>query len=123
MWDLLLCHGKKHNNVFGTSKNTSIFVDLDPQTDPDFVLNLFDVRFNCKNPIFDRVFLMFCYANRQLIESEYFIESIANVLKSGGILLLPPNLFADNMWTKTTFKKIMLPFFYIKPIGHSKKFR
>jgi len=111
----MLCHGRKHYIVQGTNPENSVFVDHNSTTDPDFVLNVFKIKFKPCH-IFNRVFVMFCTYNTKLIENTPFIESIYNVLKENGVLLLPSAMF-DFKWTRSIFNPIIKPCFYIKPVG------
>jgi hypothetical protein len=114
-WDLVLCHGRKHYIVDGTDPETSVFVDYDAETEPDFQLNIFRIKFK-QCHIFGRVFVMFCIHNNKLIGHTPFIESAYNVLKKEGVLLLPSALF-EYKWTREVFNPIIKPYFYVKPIG------
>lgn len=117
-FDLMLCHSKNHYVVPGTDPNKSIFVDMNKSVNPDFVINLFQTQFLCKKPIFQRVFMMFCIGNEQLLETEHFVRSVANVLKSGGFFLIPSIIFEWHPeWTLDVFNKKIKPYFYTKPVG------
>jgi hypothetical protein len=118
-WDLLLCHGRKHYVVEGTNPETSVFVNNDRKTNPDFVLDVFKMKFKPCH-IFNRVFVLYCPYNEKLIEHTPFIKSAYNVLKKNGILLLPSAMFEYKRaykWTREVFNPIIKPYFYTKPIG------
>lgn len=123
--DLILCHGKKDYVIKGTNPNICVFAGNDTKKfNFDVKINLFKTSFKPCKMLFDRVFIL-CRPEevKSLVETDHFIVSIANVLKTGGYFILPnemflePNITSAMTWTNEIWKPKIKSYFFVTPRG------